>query len=106
MIRVLSLIRKAIRRLVNPPTWESISDQERLSLLSLNVEKRKQLGKAMRENSSVHYRISDSRGGHASALDTGGTEGADAGGALGNVLGDMRREMIREAMREGERNGR
>mgnify|MGYP000093970054 CR=1 FL=1 len=106
MIRLLSLILKAIRRLVNPPTWESISDQERLSLLSLNVEKRKQLGKAMRENSSVHYRISDSRGGHASALDTGGAEGADAGGALGNILGDWRREQMREARRQGERNDR
>lgn len=106
MIRIFSLIGQTIRRWVNPPTWESISDEERLSLLSLDVEKRKFLGKAMREKNSVYYKISDSRGGHASALDTGGSEGADAGGALGNVLGDMRREMIKDAMREGERNGR
>lgn len=92
--------------MVNPPSWNSISEAERDSLLSLDVEKRKLLGKTMRENSSVYYKSSKDAGGHASALDTGGSEGADAGGAMGNVLGDMRREMIREARRQGERNDR
>ena len=106
MKKIISKLVKAIRELISPPTWESLTEEQREHLLSLSRRKRKQLARAMVENTVVDSRSLRIGGGHSSGVDTGGAEGADAGGAMGNVLGDMRREMIREAMREGERNGR
>jgi hypothetical protein len=105
----LKLIKKlgtAIRNLISPPTWESLTDEQRQQLLSMSRRKRKQLARAMAEDTVIDSRLLQINGGHASALDTGGAEGADAGGALGNILGDWRREQMREARRQGERNDR
>jgi hypothetical protein len=109
VILVLKFFRnlgKAIHRLFVPPTWSSISEDERESLLSLDETERKKLTEAVVNDELVSFDKSGAGSGHASGTDTGGAEGSDAGGAFGNMLGDMRREIIRDSLRQGEREGR
>ena len=101
-IRVLT----SLRNFVSPPTWESLTDEQRQQLLSLSRSQRRKLARAMAQGTVIDNRALQMSGGHADALDTSGAEGADSGGAMGNILGDWRREQIKEAMREGERHDR
>lgn len=106
ILKLLSRLAKAFRNFVTPPTWESLTDEQRQQLLSLSRSQRRKLAKAMAQGTVIDNRALQMGGGHADALDTSGAEGADSGGAMGNILGDWRREQIKEAMREGERHDR
>ena len=106
MKKLIAKIKKAIHNFIYPTTWDSLTNDKREALLSLDAEKRKRLSVAKAQDELLEFKVGQGSGGHSSGLDTAGAEGADAGGAMGNVLGDMRRNMIREARRQGERNGR
>jgi hypothetical protein len=106
MKKLLAKIKEAIHNFIYPTTWDSLTNDQREDLLSLDSEQRNRLAEAVAQDQLSDFKVGAGSGGHSSGLDTAGAEGADAGGAMGNILGDMRREMIREARRQGERNGR
>ena len=106
-MKLLSKLGKAIRQFISPPTWESLTDEQRQQLFSLSRRKRRQLARAMAAGTVVDNKALRVSGGHSGGLgNSAAGEGLDVGGAMGNILGDLRREQIREAMREGERNER
>ncbi|MEY2815607.1 MAG: hypothetical protein RJA78_183 [Actinomycetota bacterium] len=105
-MKLLRRLGKAIRDFVSPPTWESITEEQRVQLLSLSRRQRKQLAREVAKSEVLDNNALQLSDGHFPSVDTIGTEGTDAGGAMGNLLGDWRRDQIREAMRQGERNDR
>jgi hypothetical protein len=105
-MKLLIRLGRAIRDFVFPPTWESISEEQRMQLRSLSRKQRKQLAREISKGEVLDNSALQGSDGHFPMVDTASAQGVDAGGAMGNLLGDWRREQIREAMREGERNDR
>ena len=98
---------RAIRNLLSPPTWESLTDEQRQQLLSLSRSQRRKLARAMAADKVVDNKSLRISGSYSGGLENSAAgEALDAGGTMGNILGDWRREQIKEAMREGERHDR
>ena len=98
---------RAIRNFISPPTWESLTDEQRQQLFSLSRRKRRQLARAIAADKVVDNKSLRISGSYSGGLgNSAAGEALDVGGAMGNILGDWRREQIKEAMREGERHDR
>jgi len=106
-LKAIKKLGRAIKNFISPPTWETLTDEQRQQLFSLSRRKRRQLARAMANDTIIDNKSLRVSGGHSGGLGTSaGGEALDAGGAMGNILGDWRREQIKEAMRQGERNDR
>ena len=105
-MKLFSKLGKVIRNFVSPPTWESLTDEQRQQLLSLSRSQRRKLARAMAQDTVIDSKSIRMNMGHSDAVDISGAEAADAGAALASTLGNWRREEIKEAMREGGRNDR
>lgn len=105
-MKLFKKLGRAIKDFISPPTWETLTDEQRQQLLSLSPRKRRQLARAMANDQVIDCKSIRVNMGGGDGLDTSGAEGADAGAAMGSILGNWRREQIKEAMRQGERNDR
>lgn len=105
-MKLFKKLGRAIKNFISPPTWQSLTEEQRQQLLSLSPRKRRQLARAMANDQVIDSKSIRVNMGGGDGLDTSGADGADAGAAMGSILGNWRREQIKEAMRQGERNDR
>ncbi len=108
MKKLIAKIQMAFHNFIHPPTWASITDEERRDLLSLSVKQRRGLAKAVAASQVLDMSIRSSGGPDGGGVDGpgSGADPGDVGIVLGNVLADIRRELIREAVRKDEPKGR
>lgn len=108
MKKLIAKIQMAFHNLIYPPTWASITEQERRDLLSLSIKQRRKLAKAVAASQVLDVGIRSSGGPNGGGTDGAGSgaDPGDVGIVLGHVLADIRRELIREAVRKDEPKGR
>jgi len=96
-----------LKHLIDPPTWQTLSNEEREQLLSMSARQRRKLAWNLANTRVVIGKrgLLYGEGGSGTTRSVAG-ESDDGGVALGNILSDMRREAIRAAMTEGKRNGK
>ena len=96
-----------LKHLIDPPTWQTLSNEEREQLLSMSARQRRKLAWSMANTRVVLGKQGALYGEVGSGNTSNATGNSDDGGiALGNILADMRREAIRAAITEGKRNGK